>query len=124
MKPNIVSEAEYDAVVNRMIALEQQPDAENNTELNELAAAVAAYDDENTPVPALPKTLRGILELEMFKRRLKQRQMAELLEVHETRLSEMLRGKRPISYEFAQKLFIRLHIPAETVLTLQEPQAA
>ncbi|RZJ93742.1 MAG: XRE family transcriptional regulator, partial [Hymenobacter sp.] len=78
----------------------------------------------NTPVPALPKTLRGILELEMFKRRLKQRQMAELLEVHETRLSEMLRGKRPISYEFAQKLFIRLHIPAETVLTLQEPQVA
>lgn len=101
-----------------MIVLERLPDAATNEELNTLAAAVEAYDDANTPEPPMPITLRGILELEMFKRRLKQRQMAELLEVHETRLSEMLRGKRPISFEFAQKLHKRLHIPAETVLSL------
>lgn len=119
MKPTIVSEAEYDAAVNRMIELEQYPGSEHNTELNTLAAAVAAYDEAHTPEPELPRTLRGVLELEMYKRRLKQRGLAELLEIHETRLSELLKGKREMSIDVARKLYIKLHIPAETVLTLQ-----
>lgn len=110
---------EYDAAVNRMIELEQHPSSEHNIELNTLAAAVAAYDKAYTPEPEMPRTLRGILELEMYKRRLKQRGLAELLEIHETRLSELLKGKREMSIDVARKLYINLHIPAETVLTLQ-----
>ena len=117
--PPISTTQEYDAAVNRMIELEQHPGSEHNTELNALAAAVAAYDEAHTPEPELPRTLRGILKLEMYKRRLKQRGIADLLEIHESRLSELLKGKREMSIDVACKLYSKLHIPAETVLTLQ-----
>jgi plasmid maintenance system antidote protein VapI len=55
----------------------------------------------------------------MSKRNLKQRALATMLEIHETRLSEMIRGKREITYPFAQKLYTVLRVPAETVLTMQ-----
>lgn len=115
---------EYDEVVKRMRALEQLPNAETNQELQMLAEAVATYDDAYTPEPALPQTLQGILELEMYKRRIKQRALAQLLDIHETRLSEMMRNKRPISFEFAKKLWTVLGVPAETVLSLPILQAA
>lgn len=111
--------AHYDEVVERMLTLEEQPDSEHNEELNMLAQAIKDYDDNFTPEPTPPITLRGLLEVEMSKRKLKQRGLALLLEIPETRLSEMMKGKRDMSIDLARKIFTRLHVPADTILTLQ-----
>ena len=69
-----------------------------------------------TPVP--PTTVAGRLQVEMFKRRLKQKQLAELLEVGESRLSEVLRGRRPANGDFLRRMYKKLGIPAAEVLEL------
>ncbi len=54
----------------------------------------------------------------MFKRHLKQKQFAQLLEVGESRLSEVLRGRRPANGDFLRRMYQKLGIPAEEVLEL------
>jgi transcriptional regulator with XRE-family HTH domain len=54
----------------------------------------------------------------MFKRRLKQKQLAQLLEVGESRLSEVLRGRRPANGDFLRRMYKKLGIPAAEVLEL------
>ena len=61
--------------------------------------------------------------MELFKRRLKQKQLAQLLEVgesrlSESRLSEVLRGRRPADGDFLRRMYQKLGIPAEEVLEL------
>ena len=77
--------------------------------------AIAAGHEPNPPT-----TVAGLLEVEMFKRRLRQRAMAQLLEVPETRLSEIMRGKRGMNLDFARRLHERLGIAAEVVLALRD----
>ena len=115
---NITNDQEHDAAVVRMIQLEQQPNSVENEELNALAEAVMAYEEAAGYTPDPPRTLRGILEVEMFKRRIQKRGLAELLEVPEPRLSELMQGKQEVSLEFAQRLYTKLHIPAEVILSL------
>ena len=78
------------------------------------------YEREAGYEPGPPTTVAGLLELEMFKRRLRQRAMAQLLEVPETRLSEIMRGKRSMNLDFARRLHTRLGIAAEVVLALRD----
>ena len=54
----------------------------------------------------------------MFKRRIRQRGLAQLLEIPESRLSELMKGKREMNLDIARRLFTKLAIPAEVVLTL------
>jgi HTH-type transcriptional regulator/antitoxin HigA len=85
-----------------------------------LRDAVAAYQQQVGHTPAPPTTVAGVLEVEMFKRHLRQRAMAQLLEVPETRLSEIIRGKRAMNLDFARRLHERLGVPAEVVLRLRD----
>ena len=101
-----------------MVELERKPNPVENEELNALAEAVDAYEEAAGHTPAPPRTLRGILEVEMFKRRIQERGLAELLEIPELRLSELIQGKREVSLEFAQRLHTKLHIPAEVLLSM------
>jgi antitoxin component HigA of HigAB toxin-antitoxin module len=85
-----------------------------------LRDAIAAYQQQAGHAPAPPTTVAGVLEVEMFKRHLRQRAMAQLLEVPETRLSEIIRGKRAMNLDFARRLHERLGVPAEVVLRLRD----
>jgi len=115
----ITTDRERDDAEAYLLQLNQAPDAADHLdEIKRLGALVVAYEKEHGHTLDTPFTLREILEAEMYKRRLKQRGLAELLEVHETRLSELMKNKRPISFEFAQKLWRVLGIPAERVLAL------
>ena len=60
----------------------------------------------------------GRLEVEMFRRRMKQKQLAALLEVPESRFSEIMKGRRSMNLDFARRLWQKLNIPAEEVLQL------
>lgn len=114
----IRNDQEHAAAVERMIQLEYGPDPANNAELNMLAQAVDDYEETSGHTPDPPRTLRGILEVEMFKRKLKQSDLAQLLEVPEARLVELLEGGQEMNLDFARRLYTKLSIPADVVFAI------
>lgn len=115
----VTNDAEHDAAVEQLIAWNQAPDtASHYADIEALGAIVEAYEEAAGHSPDPPRTLRGILEVEMFKRRLRQRDLAQLLEIPESRLSELLRGKRVMNLDFARRLYTKLAIPAEVILNI------
>ncbi|GGF26401.1 hypothetical protein [Hymenobacter cavernae] len=119
MFTSITNDKEHEEAVNQLIQWNQAPDAhERLAEIQALGELVEAYEIAAGHTPDPPQTLRGILEVEMFKRRIRQKNLAEMLEVTETRLSEIMRGKREMNMDFARKLYTKLKIPADVILTI------
>ena len=119
----ITNEEELNQAIEEFYTLAsaiEQSDAEPDAYVLALRDAIDRYEVAAGHEPAPPTTVAGLLEVEMFKRRLRQRGMAQLLEVPETRLSEILRGKRGMNLDFARRLHQRLGIAAEVVLTLRD----
>jgi len=56
------------------------------------------------------------IEKEMQKKSLNQRQTAELLEIKENTLSQVMTGKRNVSMSLAKKLYKKLKIDPKTIL--------
>lgn len=56
------------------------------------------------------------IEKEMNKKKLNQRQTAELLEIKENTLSQVMTGKRNVSMSLAKKLYKKLKIDPKTIL--------
>lgn len=52
----------------------------------------------------------------MFQMKLKQKDLAELLNIAPSRLSEVLKGKRKINMDLAKRLFEKLKIDPEFIL--------
>ena len=90
----------------------------NYAQLLVLRDAIHAFEGANGYNPGPPTTVAGRLQVEMFKRHLKQKQLAQLPEVGESRLSEVLRGRRPANGDFLRRMYRKLGIPAEEVLEL------
>lgn len=105
--------------LDAMIAEGFEGNAEREAQFLVLAKAIEAYEDSipimPLPVPP-PKTLVDILEYKMYEKRLKQRDMARLLNVSEARLSDVLTGKRKPNLDLAKRMHLRLGIDAETIL--------
>jgi antitoxin component HigA of HigAB toxin-antitoxin module len=114
----ITSDEQLQVVIDHLITLEQGPTPAENQELAMLAAAVEAYETAQGHAPAPPVSLRGILEVEMVKRRIRQRQLAEILGVSEPRLSELMKGKRALNMDFARRLYTKLQLPAEVIFSI------
>lgn len=89
---------------------------EDDQELLRLSHLMRAYEQQHYPMPSQPQTLAGMIELKMFERKLKQKDLAELLEVEAPRVSELLRGKRRLSMDMARQLYKKLGISAEFIL--------
>jgi HTH-type transcriptional regulator / antitoxin HigA len=64
----------------------------------------------------MPTTLIGMIELKMYEMRLKQRDLADLLGVESSRVSEYLNGKRKINIEIAKKIHEKLGIDGNFIL--------
>ena len=119
----IANDAELSQAIEEVYLLAaplETSDAEPDAHTLALRDAIAAYQQQADHAPAPPTTVAGVLEVEMFKRHLRQRAMAQLLEVPETRLSEIIRGKRAMNLDFARRLHERLGVPAEVVLRLRD----
>lgn len=114
---NLHTEAEHKAAIKefRLLAADEEV---NRDRLLVLRDAIHAYEEAHGHNPGPPTTVAGRLQVEMFKRRLKQKQLAQLLEVGESRLSEVLRGRRPANVDFLRRMYKKLGIPAEEVLEL------
>lgn len=88
-----------------------------NTLLNELSIAVNKYEKAHYSIP-MPKTIDGILELKMFEKKLKQKDMAKLLGTTETKLSEILHNKRKPNVSFLSAMHSVLNIDGNLLLEI------
>ncbi|GAA4445942.1 hypothetical protein GCM10023189_00490 [Nibrella saemangeumensis] len=85
-------------------------------ELQRLSLLVEKYEDIHYPMPVEPETLPEMIRLRMFQEKLKQKDVARLLGITETRLSEVMSGKRRVNMDLAKRLHENLRIRAEFIL--------
>lgn len=85
-------------------------------ELLRISLLVEAYEQKVYPMPLPPQSLVGMIQVKMFERRMRQKELATLLEVSETTLSEVLNGKRKVNLDLAKKLYKKLGISSDFIL--------
>ena len=91
------------------------PDEAN--ELAHLSQIAENYEDSIPLMPIrVPQGIPEMISFKMYELKINQREMAQLLEIAETRLSEILRGKRRVSLELAKQLRTKLGIDADFIL--------
>ena len=93
--------------------LDDEPD--NTAALTALRDTIAAYERTQGYELPPPQTLVGRLELEMYRRRLNKKMLAELLEISASRMSDVFRGRR-INLDLAKRLHQKLGIPGDFIL--------
>lgn len=114
----ISDEQEYKQAFSKLDALiadNFEGNSEKEKEYRSIAESIQKYEQTHYHFP-VPTTLVGMIEMKMFEMKLKQRDLAQILEVKESRLSEVLNGKRKINLELATKLYQKLHIDASFIL--------
>lgn len=116
----IQTDKEYNAIVERLEELLQNPDNIENREskgyieLNLLSDLVADYEERYYPVkkPVLVEVIR----LRMTELGLNQKKLSELLGVSTSRVSEYLSGKSEPPLKVARAISVKLGIDASIVL--------
>jgi HTH-type transcriptional regulator/antitoxin HigA len=91
----------------------------SETDKNEyvrLSAMVRTWEKVKYPHPIPSNPLIARIQECMAEQNLKQKEVAILLGIDEARMSELLRGKRPISMRLAKSLRKNLHIEADILL--------
>jgi len=126
----IETEEQYEVVrvrVNELIQeasekglLESEYDNEYTREIGRLSYLGAIYENEymqfeHIKVRKKSPLIRSI-EDEMYNRNIKQKELADMLGINEPTLSQIIRGKRPISMRTAKKLHKSLNIDANLLI--------
>lgn len=118
-KMKIESEKEYNATMKKIDALmkkgEKNLTDKEAEEIRTLALAAQAYEKSIYTIPA-PKTLEGLIELKMYERRLKQKELAKLLGIGEPKLSQIMSKKRKPDVAFLKAAHKRLGIDGNILL--------
>lgn len=127
MKTNKINDRkEYDEVMKRIERILQKSTkgggfeklpAKEVENLKQLSLMAEKYEDSIPLMPIkTPTTLTEMIRYKMFEMNLKQKQLAKVLGISETRISELLTGKRKINIELAKKLHSKLNIDAHFIL--------
>lgn len=88
---------------------------EKQNKTRAIAESIQKYEQERMSFPK-PTTLAGMIELKMYEMKLKQKDLAELLGVEASRVSEVINGKRKVTLELAKKLHEKLDIDGNFIL--------
>lgn len=97
-----ISQKDFEASeikMNELLAIATQKGGFDNLTSKERAALdnytqrVKVYEDINFTIP-LPQTVQGLIELKMYEKKLKQKEIARMLNITDTKLSEILHHKR------------------------------
>jgi HTH-type transcriptional regulator/antitoxin HigA len=118
-KVKIENERDYNVTMKMIDALMKKGEAnltdKDAEELRILALAAQAYEKSIYSIPA-PKTLEGLIELKMYERRLKQKELARLLGVGEPKLSQIMSKKRKPDVAFLKAAHKLLGIDGNVLL--------
>lgn len=82
--------------------------------LDEVSDSVQEYEEKYHAFK--PESLVEMIELRMYQRKLKQKDLADLLETSPSRISEFMNGKRKLTMEMAKALYQKLNIDPEFIL--------
>ncbi len=97
MKNSIQSKAEYEKIMEEILALmnkgEEELTENECKKLRSMALAAQEYEQKHYPI-AMPRTLTGMIELKMYEQKLNQLQLAEKLGLSAIKLSMILNGKQ------------------------------
>lgn len=126
MTYQIKTEEEYQQVMDKVesylqIATENGGfltlNAAQRADLQFLSQLAETWEDQIPlmPIPQ-PQTLIGMIELKMYERKLKQKELAILLGISPSRLSEVLQSKRKINLDLAKRLYKVLNIDPAFIL--------
>jgi HTH-type transcriptional regulator/antitoxin HigA len=114
------SKKEYNAIVERIETLLQDPDNIENTnakgyiELNVLSDLVADYEERTYPIKK--PSLVEVVKLRMAEMDLNQKRLSEILGVSTSRTSEYLTGKSEPTLKVAREISVKLNIDPTIVL--------
>ncbi|MFN5649607.1 MAG: helix-turn-helix domain-containing protein [Sphingobacteriales bacterium] len=115
----ITSDKAYQATMEKIDGLMKIGEAKlkpaQAAELRLLALAAQAYEKSMYTIPA-PKTLQGLIEFKMYERKLKQKELAQLLDIAESKLSQILTGKRKPDVSFLKAAHEQLEIDGNILL--------
>jgi len=84
-------------------------------ELDKISDQIADYEEKQFPFQ--PESLIEMIELRMYQRKLKQKDLAKILGTTPSRISEILNGKRNLTMELAKSLHRKLNIDANLILS-------
>ena len=88
-----------------------------SAELDKHTQLVKAYEEKHYTIP-LPETLQGLIELKMYENKLKQKELAKMLHVTDTKLSEIMHKKRKPSISFLKAMHQILGIDGNLLLKI------
>lgn len=84
-------------------------------ELDKISDGIADYEEENFSFKV--ESLNEMIELRMYQRKLKQKDVAQILGTTPSRISEILNGKRGLTIELAKGLYNKLNIDPKIILS-------
>ena len=88
-----------------------------SSELDKYTQLVKDFEDIHYSVP-MPETLQGLLELKMYERKIRQKEMAKMLHVTDTKFSEIMHNKRKPNISFLKALNEILGIDGNLLLKI------
>lgn len=88
-----------------------------STALNTYTQIVKTYEDMHYTI-SLPQTVQGLIELKMFENKLKQKEIAKMLNTTDTKLSEIMHHKRKPSISFLKAMNQILGIDGNLLLKI------
>ncbi|MEI8111897.1 MAG: helix-turn-helix domain-containing protein [Chitinophagia bacterium] len=121
-----VTKKEFDMAEKKMLALLDlatqkggfnKLSTKQTASLEKYTQIVRAYEDANLIIP-MPQTLQGLIELKMYEKKLKQKELAKLLNTTDTKLSEIMHFKRKPSLSFIKAMNEVLGIDGNLLLKI------
>jgi HTH-type transcriptional regulator / antitoxin HigA len=116
----LITEKQYkeaEAKIEKLLPLVDENtsiDDPNLLELKKVSEIVENYELVHHSI-GIP-TLKEVIELRMFEMKLKQKDLAEILDTSTSRISEYLNGKRDITIDIARSLHKKLNIDSDIIL--------
>jgi HTH-type transcriptional regulator/antitoxin HigA len=86
-------------------------------EYKQISDAIIEYEAAYHPLPGRVSTIiTGEILKQMAKKELKQKTVAQMLEMSESRISDLLNGRRPLNLRTVKRLRDKLDISADFIL--------
>ncbi len=88
-----------------------------SAELDTYTKTVKTYEDMHYTIE-LPQTVQGLIELKMYENKLKQKDLAKMLNTTDTKLSEIMHNKRKPNITFLKAMHDILGIDGNLLLKI------
>ena len=108
-----------DVLLNQICQFEDENEIpkELREQYVEVSNALIQYENAYHPLPGhVSSLITDAIKQEMQERHLKQKNLAKLLGLSDSRVSDLMKGKRALNLNIVKKLHSELNIPADFLL--------